>query len=151
MASYSRYLRNQAGADMHFLVYRPSSDQYGLPDSCIFPTFLIKGLTAVQILGYSVIVLGISILMSFGANLSRFSIVVAVLMYATCNTPGCLIERLAANAPEKTHGQLIWLISSLLIPVVIIFVTRGRLGLPPAPDSRPSLEKATWRGSVTPK
>ena len=100
-----------------------------------FPTFLINGLNTVQILSYSLVVLGLSVLMSFGANLSRFSIVVAVVMHAACDTRGCLIERLATNASEKTHGQLIWIISSLLIPVAIILVTRGRLGVRQSPAS----------------
>jgi membrane protease YdiL (CAAX protease family) len=93
-----------------------------------FPTFLMSDWTAAQIFNYFVVVLGMSVLITFGANLSRFNIVVAIIMHAACNTRGCLLEKLTAHAQESTHSPLIWVVSSLLVPAAIVLATRGRLG-----------------------
>lgn len=93
-----------------------------------FPGFLISGWTASAILRYSVVVVCLSVLMSLGANLARFSIVVAVLMHSIANTRGCLIERLASHSPERAHGFLMWTLATMLVPAVVLLVTRGRLG-----------------------
>ena len=93
-----------------------------------FPTFLMSDWTAAQIFNYSVVVLGMSVLITFGANLSRFNIIVAIVMHAACNTRGCLLEKLTAHAQERMHSPLIWIVSSLLVPAAIVLLTRGRLG-----------------------
>jgi membrane protease YdiL (CAAX protease family) len=93
-----------------------------------FPGFLISGWTASAILRYSVVVVCLSVLMSLGANISRFSIMVAVVMHSVANTRGCLIERLASGAQERVHGALIWTLAAMLVPALVLFVTRGQLG-----------------------
>jgi uncharacterized protein len=93
-----------------------------------FPGLLIGGWTASAILRYSVIVMCLSVLMSLGANLSRFSIVVVAWMHSVANTRGCLVERLASHAIERAHGSLIWTFAAMVVPAVVLLVTRGQLG-----------------------
>jgi len=95
-----------------------------------FPSFLIQGSASGAILRYMVVVIALSVLIGFGFNLSRFSILVAVAMHAFCNMRGCLLQGLASDTQDRAHSSVIWTCSMFLVPAALLLVTRGRLGIP---------------------
>jgi membrane protease YdiL (CAAX protease family) len=93
------------------------------------PNVLIQGLTIEEVAKYTAIVTAFSVLMTLGFNASRFSILVALVMHAAVNLRGCVIEALTSHATPRDHGSIVWTLSPFLVPVALIFLTRGRLGL----------------------
>ena len=96
--------------------------------------FMLPALTMVQmwmssfIVMYAISLVALSIEMTFAMNLSGFSIIVAVIMNALAAArTGYLSRGLIAYADPRAHWEWIWLVSNLLVPVLIVFVTRGRL------------------------
>jgi len=96
--------------------------------------FMLPALTMVQmwmssfIVMYAVSLVALSIEMTFAMNLSGFSIIVAVIMntLAAART-GYLSRGLITHAYPRSHWEWIWSASNLLVPVFLVFVTRGRL------------------------
>ena len=95
------------------------------------PSLFLGGSTLSGFLRYSSIVVALSVLMTLGFNLSKFSILVAFAMHAVNNMRGCVIEALASHATQRVNGSMIWTLSTFLVPVALILLTRGRLGLSP--------------------
>jgi hypothetical protein len=75
--------------------------------------------------------IALSVLMTFVANLSGFSIVVAVIMHTLSDTKNYLINGLTAHSDVRLHWYWVWVISNLLVPAVVVLLTRGRLGMTP--------------------
>jgi CAAX protease family protein len=94
------------------------------------PNVLIQGLTIEEFVKYTAIVIALSVLMTFGFNTSRFSILVALAMHAAVNLRGCVIGALTSHATPRDHSSIIWTLSPFLVPVALTLLTRGRLGLP---------------------
>lgn len=103
--------------------------------------FSLPGLVLVQmwpvggILLYAVGLIGLSIEMTFAANLSGFSIIVAVIMHGLSSQNGFVMQRLIARAAPRSHWQLVWSLANLVVPAVLLMVTRGRLGAGREPES----------------
>jgi uncharacterized protein len=96
--------------------------------------FMLPALTMVQMwassfmLMYAAGLVALSIEMTFAMNLSGFSIIVAVMMntLAAART-GYLSRGLIAHADPRSHWEWIWSTSNLLVPVFLVFATRGKL------------------------
>lgn len=96
--------------------------------------FMLPALTMVQmwmssfIVMYAISLVAISIEVTFAMNLSGFSIIVAVVMNTLAGArTGYLSRGLIAHASPRPHWEWIWSVSSLLVPVFLVLVTRGRL------------------------
>jgi membrane protease YdiL (CAAX protease family) len=94
-----------------------------------FPGLLISLWSVTQMLTYSVGLIALSVLMTFAANLSRFSIVVAVIMHNLSSMNPYLIHELKAHSHARSHWYWVGVISNLLVPAVVVLLTRGRLGM----------------------
>ena len=104
--------------------------------------FMLPALTMVQmwassvILIYAVGLIALSIEMTFAMNLSGFSIVVALVMNTLAATKtGYFARGLIARAEPRSHSEWIWSISNLLVPLFLVFATRGRLAARSADQS----------------
>jgi membrane protease YdiL (CAAX protease family) len=106
---------------------------------------------------YFLILIGYSVIMTFGANLARFGVITPILMHAIFNTNGRFFQGLFANAGPGSGGFLIPLLDRAPVPaglsghlpftlvlalggwVVAFFVllfTKGSLGY--CPEAAPS-------------
>jgi uncharacterized protein len=91
------------------------------------PLFLIHSWAVFPVWVYIILVVGLSILMTFIFNLSRSSVIVCILMHALFNTSSILLGDLLP--PNGRISMLFFLGSSWILPLVIIICTRGRLGI----------------------
>ena len=106
-----------------------------------FPGLLMNGWSVTWMLTYAVGVIALSVLMTLAANLSGFSIVVAVIMHILSDTNPYLISGLTAHSHAKLHWYWVWAISNLLVPALVVLLTRGRLGMSPiSPPNRKQLD-----------
>lgn len=72
--------------------------------------------------------IALSIEMTFGMNLSGFSIIVAVIMNALAAArTGYMSRALIAHAEPRSHWEWVWSISNFLVPAFLVFATRGKL------------------------
>jgi len=94
------------------------------------PMFLRPGWQSAPVWIYLIILCGMSLIMTFGANLSRFSVVTAVVMHAIFNTVSRYLAGLFATVqPEAAIPfELIMGLCGLGIGLFLILVTKGRLG-----------------------
>jgi CAAX protease family protein len=99
-------------------------------------SLLVQFWSVPQILGYAAGLVALSILMTFAANLSGFSIFVAIAMHTvSSNLVGYTFSGLAAHAHPRSHWEWIWRVSNWLVPASIVLLTRGRLGMPRGPKA----------------
>jgi membrane protease YdiL (CAAX protease family) len=90
---------------------------------------LIQFWSVPQILGYAVGLVALSITMTFAVNISGFSIFVAIVMHTLASSQeGYLVQGLTAHSHPRSHWDWVWGVSNWLVPALIIFLTRGRLG-----------------------
>lgn len=93
------------------------------------PLFLVHGWINVSVWSYALLMTGASILMTFGVNLARLSIVVSIVMHATFNMAGSvLLGQLLGQASLRPRAETIFVLSTLMVPLAVMAVTRGRLG-----------------------
>ncbi|MGH9628383.1 MAG: lysostaphin resistance A-like protein [Bryobacteraceae bacterium] len=94
------------------------------------PMFLIKGWVSVSFPIYAAILICASILLTWGANVSRFSVVVPVLLHAAFNTSSSVLGGLLGSAGmrENPPPQIVFFLSSLSVVAAVAAATRGRLG-----------------------
>jgi len=97
--------------------------------------FMLPALSLVQmwpvrgVLVYAIALIALSIEMTFAMNLSGSSIIVAVAMNALASAQsGYLAHGLIEHSHPRTHWELIAAASNLLVPVVLVLITRGKLG-----------------------
>ena len=96
--------------------------------------FMLPALSMIQmwmssyILMYALSLVALSIEMTFAVNLSGLSIIVAVVMNTVASArTGYVSRALVAHAEPRSHWEWIWSASNLLVPVFLIFLTRGTL------------------------
>jgi membrane protease YdiL (CAAX protease family) len=94
---------------------------------------------------YVLILIGQSIILTYGANLARFAIVTPILMHAAFNTVGRFLGGLFASTQPRSDipFELVLALSGLAVALILIVTTQGRL----AYDwrSNPALEPAVRR------
>ena len=92
------------------------------------PLFLVRGWAGLPVWAYVLLVSGFSVVMTFGANRSGFNIIVYVLMHALFNTSSRLLGGLLTDNSLRTNSTLVYVVSSLVVPLALIVATRGKIG-----------------------
>jgi membrane protease YdiL (CAAX protease family) len=94
------------------------------------PLFLIHGWTSSPLWIFMLMLLGLSFIMSFGANLSRFSVVTSIAMHAAFNSVSGLLNGLFAEVQPAVHisFELVLALSGLSAALLLVVLTKGRLG-----------------------
>jgi membrane protease YdiL (CAAX protease family) len=116
------------------------------------PLFLYPGWTNSPVWFFFLVLSGLSVLMTLGANLARFSVLAPILMHALFNTHGRFLDGLFANAAPGSGGFLNYIVplipahrggnisisfnalivtGGLVAALVTILFTKGRLGYVP--------------------
>jgi len=100
------------------------------------PLFLIHGWTTAPVWAFFLIVTGLSVIMTFGFNLSRGSVIVAIVLHDTHNSAGGPLHEMLAKATLRQHpGPDVYTACAfIVVAVALIAVTRGRLGFPKRHD-----------------
>jgi CAAX protease family protein len=95
------------------------------------PLFLVQGWTTAPVWVFFVIVTGLSVIMTLGFNLSRGSVIVAMLLHDTHNSAGGPLYEMLAKATLRKHPgpDVFTACAFVVMGVALIVLTRGRLGL----------------------
>lgn len=89
---------------------------------------LVQLLSAAQILMCATSLIAISIVMTLAANLSEFSILVAIILHTlVCAETGYLTRGFTAHTPGL-RWDWTCAASNLLVPALIVVLTKGQLG-----------------------
>lgn len=93
------------------------------------PMFLYPGWTTSPLWIFVLIQIGLSIILSYGTNLSDFSIIAAIAMHAAFNTVPGFLNGLFSDTQPKTRVpfEFVLALCGLTTAAVLIFATRGRL------------------------
>ncbi len=90
---------------------------------------LVQMWSAAAIVVYAVNLIALSVEMTYAANLSGQSIIVAVMMHALASSQSSYLMRgLIAHSYPRANWQQIWAVSNLVVPALLLIATRGRLG-----------------------
>jgi len=94
------------------------------------PLFLVPGLESVSFLEFAALQVAFSVILTFAANLSRFSIGATVMSHFALNSSGGLYAGLMAGVPVRPglHQEMIMPLCVFLTATGLALVTRGRLG-----------------------
>jgi membrane protease YdiL (CAAX protease family) len=92
------------------------------------PLFFIHGWVNVSVWAFALIEISLSVLMTWGTNLSRFSIIVPILMHAAFNTSSRLLAALTQGLPTREPDLPYYLGAGGAAALVAILLSRGRLG-----------------------
>jgi hypothetical protein len=78
-------------------------------------------------------IVGVTVLMTLAANLSRFSLLAAIAMHLVFNLSSGVVNRLLADAEIKRtlSPETVFAFSSLAVAGLVVLATRGRLGETP--------------------
>ena len=108
----------------------------------VWAGFMLPALGLVQmwsgaaILMYVIGLVSLSVEMTFAANLSGFSIIVAVVMHTLASAQSAYLSRgLIAHAQPRAHWEWVWSVSTLLVAAFLVLATRGSLGAHRQSDS----------------
>jgi uncharacterized protein len=93
------------------------------------PLFLVHGWTTAPVWVYVAIITSLSIIMTFGYNLSGGSVIVAIVMHDTFNAAGAPLYYFLAKATLRQHHDLISVCALAATGAALIVLSRGRLGL----------------------
>jgi uncharacterized protein len=93
------------------------------------PLFLIQGWTNVPVWAYPLLLISVSVLITWGANLSEFCIFVPIVMHATFNSGFRALAALCHGVPTREPDLLYVLGAAGVFSGIVIGLTRGRLGL----------------------
>ncbi len=93
------------------------------------PLFLRSGWESAPLWIYTLIIVGLSVIMSFSANLAHFSVITAIIMHSTFNTVSRFLAGLFADAQPNPAIQfeLVLALSGLAVALVLVVTTNGRL------------------------
>jgi hypothetical protein len=95
------------------------------------PLFFYPGWISASPIQYLLIVVGLGVLLAFGANLARFSVIAPILMHATSNTSSRFLNGLFAGTHTEPHPpmpfEMVMGLCGLAVAGVVVAVTRGRL------------------------
>jgi len=99
------------------------------------PLFLLHGWVNVPVWGFAFILISASVLYTWGANLSGFSIIVPMLMHAAFNTSSRLLGALCQGVSTREPGFPFYLGAGGAAAIAAILLTQGRLGRSRVPAS----------------
>jgi len=93
------------------------------------PLFLIPGWTSSPKWIYVLILIGLCVIMTFGANIARFDVIPAIVMHATFNTVSKFLAGLFTAVQPSTYipFELVLALSGLGVAFLLVLVTKGRL------------------------
>jgi uncharacterized protein len=96
------------------------------------PLFLVPGWTSSPLWTYVLILIGVSVIMTFGVHLAGFSVAAAIAMHAAFNTVSRFLAGLFTGAQPRVQVSFVTLLalSGLATALLLIVVTRGRLAYP---------------------
>lgn len=92
-----------------------------------FPLFLIHFVN-VPAWAFTIILITLSVFLTLGSNLSRFSAVVPILIHAVFNTSSRLLAALCQAVPTRQPDLRFYLIAVTTAAGAAVLLTRGRLG-----------------------
>jgi membrane protease YdiL (CAAX protease family) len=97
------------------------------------PLFLYPGWTSTSLWIYVLFLTGESIILTWSTNLGRLSIIPPIVTHAMFNTVSRFISGLFATTQPDTpvRFDLVIALCGSLVALVLVFVTRGRLGYRP--------------------
>lgn len=95
------------------------------------PLFLIHGWTTAPVWVFFLIITGLSVIMTFGFNLARGSVIVAIVLHDTHNSAGGPLSEMLAKATLREHPgpDFYTACAFVIVAVALVAATRGRLGL----------------------
>ncbi len=93
------------------------------------PLFLIQGWTTSPFWIYAIIITALSVIITFGYNLSGGSVIAAILVHNTFNAGGAPLHDFLGTATLRQHFDLIVACAFLLTAIALIAFTRGNLGM----------------------
>ena len=96
------------------------------------PLFFIQGWLSVPVWAFVILVVCLSILMTWAVNLARGSIVPAVLMHAVYNSSFPILVGLCRGVPTRDPGLVWYVVGVVMATGLAVAVSRGRLGQPVA-------------------
>jgi membrane protease YdiL (CAAX protease family) len=102
------------------------------------PLFLVQGWLTVPIWAYGLLVVCLSVLMTWAVNLSRGSVIPAILMHAIFNSSFPILVALCQGVPTREPGLTWYLAGVVLSTVITVAATRGRLGYAAVTGVRPT-------------
>ncbi len=93
------------------------------------PLFLIAGWESLPLWSYGLVLIGVSTIMTWSTNLARFSVLPAVVMHAAFNTVARFLNGLFIDRQPRAGVpfEVVFPASGLLVAVLLIILTRGRL------------------------
>lgn len=97
-----------------------------------FPLFLIHFVN-IPTWAFAIVLIDLSILLTWATNLSSFNILVPMLMHAAFNTSSRLLAAMCAGVPTRARELIFYLCAASATTLIVVLVTRGQLGLPGKP------------------
>ena len=94
------------------------------------PLFLIPTWTSSPMFVFAIIIISLSFIMTFGYNISKGNIVIAIIMHAIFNSSPFVLNAFLANARTRDliSTELLLALSFLFIAAMLLMFTRGALG-----------------------
>jgi hypothetical protein len=101
------------------------------------PLFLVEGWESLPLWSYSLVLIGVSVMMTWAVNIARFSVLTAIVMHAAFNTVSRFLNGLFAGAEPRANlpFEIVFPASGLFVAIVLVVVTRGRLARHQEPQS----------------
>jgi|SRR5688572_11576472 len=94
------------------------------------PLFFYPGWTSAEPWIYFVIVVGLSVILTYATNLARFSVLAPIAIHAIFNTVSRFLAGLFADASPTVQipFTLVLAVSGIVVAAILLLVTKGRLG-----------------------
>jgi membrane protease YdiL (CAAX protease family) len=94
------------------------------------PLFFVQGWLSVPVWAFGLLIVCLSVLMTWAFNHSSGSVIPAVLMHAVYNSSFSILVGLCRGVPTREPGLIWYVVGAVLTTLIAIAVTRGRLGYP---------------------
>jgi hypothetical protein len=109
--------------------------------------FFYSGWTTTTIWIYIIFLQGQSLILTYGANLADYGVVVPIAMHATFNTVSKFLNGLFASTQPHTRipFELVMALSGLAMAIVLIVATRGQLARRQDSSLIPKVETSSLR------
>ena len=100
------------------------------------PLFMIPGWTSSPPWVYVLFLTGLSLILTWGANVARFGVVTPIAMHAAFNTVSRFLSGLFTETQPRgpIPFELVLALSGIAAALVLVVITRGRLGYHAVPD-----------------